>query len=196
MSYRLMRGFITNGFTLVEVIVAMGLMVVICLGVAPLFVLAMTGVRSARGQTLATIYASAKIEELRSLTWAYETRPAMTPILRTDVTTNLSGEQASADGAGLLESPAGTLDANIPPYVDYLDARGVWVGTGPHPAARAAFIRRWSVHRAADDPEHTLVLQVLVVPVAEELGRARAGERVWTGRDALIATTMTRKASR
>jgi prepilin-type N-terminal cleavage/methylation domain-containing protein len=186
----------SHGFTLIEVLAAMMLMVVICLGTAPLFAIAISRARSAREQTLATFLAGAKIEELRSLTWAYETRPLMTAISRTDVTTNLAGELPTADGAGLLESPAGTLDSNIPPYVDYLDARGGWLGTGVDPAARAVFIRRWAVHRLPDDPERSVALQVLVVPVAEERARPRVEPRVWTGRHALVATMSTRKASR
>jgi len=183
------------GFTLIEVLVAMVLMVLICLGVAPLFARAVSTARVARVQTFATILAAARIEQLRSLTFAYEVRPSMTPIERTDITTNLSGESATPDGPGLLESPAGTLDANVPPYVDYLDAKGAWVGTGPSPDSRAVFIRRWAVHRDPTDPERSLTLQVLVVAVADEAPR-RSGPHVLTGRETLLATTVTRKARR
>ena len=172
----------------------MTLMVVICLGVAPLFAIAVRDARGARAQTLAVICAAAKLEQLRSLTWAYETRPAMTPIARTDVTTNLSGALPTPDGTGLAESPAGTLDANVPPYVDYLDARGAWLGTGPDPTAGAHFIRRWGIHRDPDDPERSVALQVLVVPMAEERARRRSGSRVRN--DALLATVITRRARR
>jgi len=185
-----------SGFTLIEVLVAMTLMVIICLGVAPLFAIAVRDARTARMQTIAVILAASKLEQLRSLTWAYETRPAMTPILRTDVTTNLSGALPTSDGAGLAESPPDTLDANTPPYVDYLDAYGAWKGTGPDPAAGAQFIRRWAVHRDPLDPERSVVLQVLVVSVAEERARRRGGSRVWNGRDALVATMVTRRARR
>jgi len=185
-----------SGFTLIEVLVAMTLMVIICLGVAPLFAIAVRDARTARMQTIAVILAASKLEQLRSLTWAYETRPAMTPILRTDVTTNLSGALPTSDGAGLAESPPDTLDANTPPYVDYLDAYGAWKGTGPDPAAGAQFIRRWAVHRDPLDPERSVVLQVLVVSVAEERVRRRGGSRVWNGRDALVATMVTRRARR
>ena len=184
------------GFTLIEVLVAMTLMVLICLGVAQLFAIAVSDARHAREQTLATIFAAAKIEELRSLTWAYEVRPAMTAILRTDITTNLAGEFATPDGPGLLESPVGTIDSNVPPYVDYLDAKGAWLGTGPNPNSRAVFIRRWAVHRAPEDPERSIALQVLVVPVADEHARRAAGPHLWTGRDALLVTLVTRKAWR
>ena len=184
------------GFTLIEVLVAMALLVVVCVGIAPLFAISISRARNAREQTLATIFSIAKLEQLRSLTWSYETRPAMTPILRTDVTTNLANEVPAVDGWGLLESPPGTLDANVPPYVDYLDARGAWMGTGPRPAAGAVFVRRWAVHRALDDPERFVVLQVLVVPLAEERARGGVDPNVRNGRDALVATMMTRKASR
>ena len=184
-----------HGFTLIEVLIAMVLMIVICLGVVPLFATAISSARVARVQTFATILAAARMEQLRSLTFAYEVRPAMTPIERTDFTTNLSGEFATLDGLGLLESPAGTLDANVPPYVDYLDGKGAWVGTGPSPDARAVFVRRWAVHRDPVDPERLLTLQVLVVAVADEAAR-RSVPRVLTGREALLVTTVTRKARR
>ena len=184
-----------HGFTLIEVLVAMVLMILICLGVAPLFAMAVAGARVARFQTFATILAAARLEQLRSLTFAYEVRPSMTPIERTDITTNLSGEFATPDGPGLLESPAGTLDANVPPYVDYIDGKGAWVGTGPSPDPHAVFIRRWAVHRDPTDPERSLTLQVLVVAVADEEAR-RAGPRVLTGREALLVTTVSRKARR
>ena len=184
-----------RGFTLIEVLVAMVLMILICLGIAPLFAMAVSSARVARVQTFATILAAARMEELRSLTFAYEVRPSMTPIERTDITTNLSSEVATPDGSGLLESPAGTLDANVPPYVDYIDGQGAWVGTGPSPGSRAVFIRRWAVHRDPSNPERSLTLQVLVVAVSDERAR-RPGARLPTGREALLVTTLTRKARR
>jgi prepilin-type N-terminal cleavage/methylation domain-containing protein len=84
-----------NGFTLIEVVVAAGLVATIALGVAPLFKIAAERNRGARLQTLATLIALQKVEEIKSL-----------------------------DPAGLARSPAGSLDSDIDGYFDHVDVRG------------------------------------------------------------------------
>jgi hypothetical protein len=61
-----------------------------------------------------------------------------------------------------LPSPAGTLDSNVPPYVDYLDAAGTWAGRGATPPGSAVYVRRWAVQPLGRDPDDILVLQVIV----------------------------------
>ena len=81
----------------------------------------------------------------------------------------------------------------MPPYVDYLDDAGRWVGHDADPPANAVFIRRWAVWPLPADPERTLVLQVLVTTVRDD--RSRATE--WNGRtgvEALLVSVRTRKA--
>ena len=75
---------------------------------------------------------------------------------------------------------ADTLGANTPPYVDYLDDAGRWVGHDADPPESAVFIRRWAVSPLPADPERTLVLQVLVTTVRDDRSRATA----WRGRAA------------
>jgi prepilin-type N-terminal cleavage/methylation domain-containing protein len=84
-----------NGFTLTEVLVAAGLMATLALGVAPLFGIAAERNRGARLQTLATLIAFQKVEEIKSV-----------------------------DPAGLARSPAGSLDSDTDGYFDHLDMRG------------------------------------------------------------------------
>jgi hypothetical protein len=93
----------------------------------------------------------------------------------------------------LSESPAGTLDANTPPYVDFLDRHGRWAGTGTSPPGNALYVRRWAVHRLASDPDRVVVLQVLVATVKRERARRGAAPHAWNGEDVLLATMMTRR---
>jgi type II secretory pathway pseudopilin PulG len=84
-----------NGFALIEALVAAGLMATLALGAAPLFRIAAERNRGARLQTLATLIASQKVEEFKSL-----------------------------NPAGLARSPAGSLDSDIDGYVDHVDVSG------------------------------------------------------------------------
>lgn len=69
-------------------------------------------------------------------------------------------------------SPPGTLDANMPPFVDYVNARGERVGDGAVPPPGAVFARRWAVRPLATDPDRTVILQV-VTTEAWRTGRTR-----------------------
>jgi prepilin-type N-terminal cleavage/methylation domain-containing protein len=183
-----------DGFTIIEVLIAMLLISVMALGVAGLFGVAIQATHAARNQTSAAALAEQKMEQLRSLTWGFDTSGENLPV--TDTTTDLSQTPATADGAGLNPSPSGALDANTAGYVDYLDKRGQWVGTGATPPATAVYIRRWSIQPLPTNPNNTLVLQVLVTTVMREARlTADGGPRRRYPDDALIATVKTRKAS-
>jgi len=182
-----------EGFTLVEVLVAIVIIAIIALGLAQMFVLAMRTNQAARHQTSATILAAQKMEQLRSLTWGYDDDGLGLPV--SDTTTNLSVQPMASTGNGLSPSPASALDQNTPGYVDYLDARGNWVGTGAAAPPTAVYIRRWSIRPLPTNPNDTLVLQVLVTTVMREIQVAGVGgARVRYADDALIATVKTRKA--
>ncbi len=90
-----------DGFTLIEVLVAMTLLATAAAGVASLIVTAAASVRSARAHTWAGLLASDKMEALRGLQW-----PA------------------------LASSPGGSLQRNAAGFVDYLDASGRELSTG------------------------------------------------------------------
>jgi prepilin-type N-terminal cleavage/methylation domain-containing protein len=183
-----------GGFTLVEVLVAILLMGIAALGVAQLFAVSIRAASAARNQTSTTVLAAQKMEQLRALTWGFDADGEGLPV--SDTTTNLANEPATADGGGLNPSPVGALDANTPGYVDFLNARGQWVGTGVAPPAGAVYIRRWSVRPLPTNPNNTLVLQVLVTTVMREREQPAggAGARTRQADDALIATVKTRKA--
>jgi prepilin-type N-terminal cleavage/methylation domain-containing protein len=183
----------SSGFTLVEVLISSAIFVTIAVGVAQLIAVATHAVRAAREHASAVILAAAKMDQLRSLAWTYEANETGLPAaLRSDRTTDVSHPGFGPDGAGLAPSPPGTLGTNVPPYVDYLDGAGRWVGHDDAPPASAVFIRRWAVRPLPADPERTLVLLVLVTTVRDD--RARAAP--WsgpTGVEALLISVRTRK---
>ena len=182
----------STGFTLVEVLVAMALLVAAAVGVVRLFAVALASGRASRDLTIEVALAAGKLEELRSLTWAYDVQPGVPPVPRTDEATDLSAEPAAGGGPGLSEAPAGTLDTSTAGYADYLDPRGRWVGTGGSPPPTAAYIRRWTVRRFPGD-ERLVALQVLVTSVRSERLRAAGTPHVWTGEDVILTTVIARK---
>jgi len=182
-----------DGFTIVEVLVALLILTVMAVGTAELFAVSIRATQAARNQTSTTVLASQKLEQLRSLTWGFDEAGSGLPV--SDTTTNLSQDPPTNNGAGLNPSPPGTLNQNIAGYVDYLDKRGQWVGTGPQPPGTALYIRRWSVEPLPTNPNNTLVLQVLVTTVKRESEMAAAvGPRRRMADDALIVSVKTRKA--
>jgi prepilin-type N-terminal cleavage/methylation domain-containing protein len=182
-----------EGFSLVEVLVAMVLTSIIALGVAQMFVLAVRANLAARHQTSTTVLAAQKMEALRSLTWGFDDDGLGLPV--SDTTTDLSAEPNTATGNGLNPSPVDSLDANRPGYVDYLDGRGTWIGGGGTPPPATVYIRRWSIQPLPTNPNNTLILQVLVTTVIRENQVAGASStRARHADDALIATVKTRKA--
>ncbi len=104
----------------------------------------------------------------------------------------MSHPDHTGDGAGLEASPEGALGSNTPPWVDYLDGAGRWVGHDGEPPPDAVFIRRWAVLPLPADPERTLVLQVLVTTVRDDRARRMEWSRR-AGVDALLVSVRSRK---
>lgn len=183
-----------RGFSLVEVVISMGILTVISLGVAQLFAASTRANHVARGQTSATALAEQKMEQLRSLTWGYDLQGQGLPV--SDTTTNLSASPPQATGGGLNPSPSDSIETNRTGYFDYLDADGTWVGNGATAPGTASFIRRWSIQPLPTNPNNTLVLQVLVSPISNEQSRSTVtGGRQRMPGDALLTSVKTRKAS-
>ena len=181
------------GFSFIEVMIAMMLIMIVALGVGGLFGISIRATHAARNQTSTSTLAEQKMEQLRALTWGFDTAGQNLPV--SDNTTDLSQMPPTSTGGGLNPSPAGTLDTNTPGFVDYVDFRGNWVGTGANPTPGAVFIRRWSIRPLPTNPNNTLILQVLVTTVAREsLIQGSISPRPRYGDDALIATVKTRKA--
>src|SRR5262245_64281262 len=94
----------SRGFSLVEVLVAMGLLTVVSLGVAQLFALSTRANVTAKGQTSTTAMAEQKLEQLRGLTWGFDLAGQGLPV--SDTSTNLTVTPPKHNGTGLNPSPA------------------------------------------------------------------------------------------
>jgi type II secretory pathway pseudopilin PulG len=90
------------GFSLIEVIFAIFLLTAVAVGVAQLFAVGTLANFRAKTQTSTTVLASQKMEQLRGLTWAFDTEGL--PV--SDVTSRLDTPTASGGGPGLNPSPA------------------------------------------------------------------------------------------
>src|SRR4051794_2945724 len=107
-----------GGFSLIEALVAAGLLAVALVTLSELFVAAMRTNLDSRSTTYATVLAQQKVEELRALTWGFD--PAGIAI--TDTTTNTAVDPAQPfGGTGLSSSPASALQRNTPGFADYVD---------------------------------------------------------------------------
>lgn len=105
-----------RGFSLIEVVVALGVLCTATVALAQLPLLAARTNEIARQITIAETMATAKMEEVRAVDWD-----------------------------ALAVSKAGSLAHNAPGCFDFLDDSGLSVGTGPSPPPTASFVRRWSV---------------------------------------------------
>ncbi len=182
-----------RGFSIIETMIAIGLLTAVSLSVAQLFAVAAKRNLDARAQTSTAILAVQKMEQLRGLTWGFDTAGLGLPL--SDTTTDLSTDPPSANGRGLNPSPLGTLDGNTPGYVDYIGVYGDWVGNGASPPPNTTFIRRWSVEPLPTNPNNTLILQVLVTHLRTEARGAGTGPRRRLPDDSWLVTVKTRKAS-
>jgi prepilin-type N-terminal cleavage/methylation domain-containing protein len=183
-----------RGFSLIEVVISMGLLTTVSLGVAQLFAVSTKANRTARNQTSAVALAEQKIEQIRSLSWGFDLNGQGLPV--TDTTTNLAVYPHTNTGSGLNPSPSDALLVNRDGFVDYLDTNGVWVGTGGTPPGNAAYIRRWAIVPLPTNPNNTLVIQVLVTAVTDETQRVDTGQttRPRMPGDAVLISVKTRKA--
>ncbi len=182
-----------EGFSILEVLVAIAVLSVALVGLAQLFALSRRANASAKNTTFASLLAQQKMEQLRGLTWGFDTLGL--PL--TDTTTNLAVVPESATGGvGLTPSPAGSLGRNVDGYCDYVDRNGNVLGGCGSTNASASYIRRWSVEPLPSNPNNTIALQVLVTA---NVSRAAANPDLSAAprrpNDARIVSVKTRKAS-
>jgi hypothetical protein len=148
-----------RGFSLIETIVASGLLATAVVSLAQLFAVAVQTTSSARATTYASVLAAQKLEELRSLAWGFDEHGLPVTDLLSDLATD---PVSSSGGSGLRTAPVSALRENTNGYVDYVDTAGRKLGGGTVPPPNGAYIRRWSVQPFAADPDNALLLQVLV----------------------------------
>ena len=149
-----------RGFSLVETLVAMALLIAVAVSLAPLFSSGQRSNHRARASTMASMLAAEKMEQLRSLAWGFD-RLGL-PLTDTSADLRVSPERP-AGGVGLRASPADALDRNVDGYCDFLDDNGTFLDSGSAPPLNTSYIRRWSVVPLAADPANGLVVQVRVV---------------------------------
>jgi type II secretory pathway pseudopilin PulG len=179
-----------SGFSLIEVLIATLLLATALVTLAQLFALSTHTNMSARNTTYTAVLAQQKLEELRSLTWGFDTQGL--PISDTSTNTAVSPETANG-GTGLAPSPGGSLGANTDGYVDYVGATGDKLGGGTLPPANTVYVRRWSVEPLPSNPNNTLILQVLVFRNRDR-GTANDGAGRVMPDEARLVTVKTRKS--
>ncbi len=147
------------GFSLIETMVATALLAVALTSLAQLFAISTRANAVAKNGTFTQILAEQKMEQLRALTWGFDTLGL--PVSDTSTNTAVSPETQTG-GTGLAPSPSNTLRTNTTGYVDYLDPNGRSLGGGTVLPANTAYIRRWYIEPLPTNPNNTLVIQVLV----------------------------------
>jgi type II secretory pathway pseudopilin PulG len=179
-----------SGFSLIEVMVATGLLVTAIVSLAQLFVISTRSNIGSRNTTYAAVLAEQKLEELRALAWGYDTQG----LALSDTTTDTSvSPEIPTGGTGLAPSPGTSLQSNTTGYVDYIDSFGNKLGTGPNPPNQAIYTRRWSITPLPTNPNNTLVIQVMVTRNRNR-GSADQGAVLRLPEEARMVTVKTRKA--
>jgi len=174
-----------RGFSLLEVVVALGILTTGVAALAQLATIAMRANANAAATTTAALLARDRMEQLRALAWAFDANGGAV----SDLTTNLAATPtARSGGVGLTPSPPDALSRNAPGYCDFLDANGRSLGGGTTPPAGAVYVRRWSIAPLPALPDATLILQVLVTGVLSR------GDASRLPGDARLVTIKTRKA--
>lgn len=132
-----------DGFTLLETVVATGVLVTALAGIAQLFALSVRSTRAAGTEGAALIAAQDKIERLRSLDFAYG--PVGEPV--TD--------------PGLAPSASLSLADDTSGSIDYLNAEGAVVDIDDE-GHGAVFMRRWAVIPIDHFAPEALAIEVCV----------------------------------
>lgn len=159
-----------RGFSLIETLVAFGLLAGVVLGLVHSFAFATRANALARSAAFTSILAAAQIDRIRSLTWTFDAAGTR----MTDTTTDLTVSPERAGGVGLTPSPVDALSRNAAGYCDFLDAAGRSLGGGSHPPADAAYVRRWRITPLLENPLDALVVEVRVVRTGDPAGSDRA----------------------
>jgi prepilin-type N-terminal cleavage/methylation domain-containing protein len=180
-----------RGFSLIEVLVATGILTTALVALAQMLAMSVTANTAAKNTTFATVLAEQKLEQLRALTWGFDASGL--PVSDSTSNTAVDPEQ-TAGGTGLSPSPAAALQEDTGGYVDYVDRWGKIVGNDANdPPDGALYFRRWSIEPLPTNPNNTLIIQVLVGPIRPR-GAADEGAVARLGEEARVITVKTRKA--
>ena len=133
----------TRGFTLVETLIATGLLITAMAGLAQLFALSARYTRDTVQFGVALAAAQDKLEALRALRFAYD-----------------AGGEIVTD-ARLTVSPVASLSEDVVGYVDWLDASGAAL-TAP---TGGEYVRRWRITAVAADEPEVIAIDVCVFSI-------------------------------
>jgi type II secretory pathway pseudopilin PulG len=147
------------GFSLLEAIVATGLMAGALASLGQMLAISVANNRSARARSDATVLAEQKMEQLRGLTWGID---ALGTAISDTTTDTSAAVEVPRGGTGLSLSPGDTLTSNTVGWVDYVDQSGNAVGGGTETPPGAAYVRRWAIEPLPANPADTIVIHVLV----------------------------------
>jgi hypothetical protein len=135
-----------RGATLVEVLVAFGLLVTLVGGLAHLLLAARQSAGLAHRMAAAVLAGQDRLERLRALAWTWD----------------LSGTpHASSE---LAASPIDVLDHDVGGYADVVDAGGRPIDE--EGAGEGAFRRRWAIIPLASEEPAALAIEVCVFDLA------------------------------
>jgi len=137
----------------------MGILFVTAAGLIQLFVVGMALVTDGRDETIATLLAVQKVEELRV---------------------------ASRSSPSLSSSPANALETNAPGYSDVVDSRGRPAAASSTPQS-AVYLRRWAIRPVVSGPVPITCVQVLVTTPRREGSGARGVRSQRDQADALLS---------
>jgi prepilin-type N-terminal cleavage/methylation domain-containing protein len=179
-----------HGFSLVETMVAVSIMATAIVTLAQLFALSTRTNVSSHYTTYAAVLAEQKLEELRGLSWGFDTQGL--PVSDTTTDTSVSPESPTG-GKGLSPSPNSALSQNTVGFVDYVGAFGNKLGGGASLPQNAVYTRRWSITPLPTNPNNTLVIQVLVTRNPDR-GQANQGNVTRLPEEARMVAVRTRKA--
>lgn len=180
-----------SGFSIIETIFATGVLATAVVALAQMFAISVQNNRNARTTTYATTLAEQKMEQLRGLTFGFDT----IGLPLTDVTTDTAAPVETPNGGtGLSPSPTGTLVANTNGYADYIDAFGNVLGGGSGIRPRTVYIRRWSIEPLPTNPNDTLVIQVMVTRLVNRGLADQNGSVQRLANEARIVSIKTRKS--
>jgi prepilin-type N-terminal cleavage/methylation domain-containing protein len=186
-----------RGFSLIEVLAATVILTVALMSLAQLFAISTRANFTARSNTYAALLAQQKMEQLRALTWGFDVLGLPVSDIATDTSDGLAVNgcpppAGGGGGTGLSPSPWGTLQSNVAGWVDYIDQNGCLLGGGADAPAGTVYLRRWSVEPLPNNPNNTLVLQVLVSRNFNR-GAADGGNVARQNEEARLMSIKTRK---
>ena len=177
------------GFSIVEVLVATGLLATALVALAQLFAIATATNAAARNSTITMVLAEQKVEQLRALQYTFDNTGLPVQDTETDLAVY---PPAATGGKGLSPYTENTLQANTNGYVDYLDKWGQTLGGGTVIPDETAYIRRWSVEPLPTNPNNVVILQVLVTRVRDR-GTGNSGSVSRGPQEARLMTIKSRK---